>query len=275
MNTLTELPSRRRTTIHGLGVLPFVAVAAANPATASAIAASLAPLAKTIGPIIASVKNIANKIGLGGASQDRFFDRYFSIRDAFVGAGYLQVPSAFHSNAIDSFKIRKTQIKDKGDNYTAEFERLHKWVDYILNSKNPGLGDDYRKLFPQFKMANQGNMYGAPITALKEILRVFKPGTYTPGLLPKLIGTIEYGSGAPAAGTNFVDQFEDMVTSAGKAEPGTAPGAPGGNSAQPTPPNTTASGSGLTPGESTVGMVLGVGALAAAAYFMNQKKKAS
>lgn len=126
-----------------------------------------------------NLKGVFNLVGT--VSQDRFFVRYSTIRDAFVGAGYLKVPSPFHNEALDKFQIRKTQVDDHKKEYSAEFERLRQWVVYVLNASNPSLGDDYALLFPRFEMANQGQMQGAPVSALKEIIKFFKPNTYVKG----------------------------------------------------------------------------------------------
>jgi len=115
---------------------------------------------------------------LDGASQDRFFDRYFEIKDDFKDAGY-PVKGKDHDKRLTEFKIRKTQVKDKKDEgYQAEFNRLHRWAEDMLDDYNPGLGDYWVQVEPSFDLATLGNISKGEITELKELIKMFPPGTY-------------------------------------------------------------------------------------------------
>lgn len=61
------------------------------------------------------------------------------------------------------------------------FMRLRKYIIDRLNDYNPGLGTEYGELFPDFKMANEGQMIGEPIEALKLLVKAFPLGSYNGG----------------------------------------------------------------------------------------------
>lgn len=142
---------------------------------------------KPIAQIVSKVKDAVGKILPGGVTQDRFFERYDQIKSIFKNAGY-PVAGARHDELLTKFRIRKTQVTDKKTNgtYEDEFQRLRQWVVQVLNDSNPGLGDLYGELFPEFPMANKGNMIGEPIEALKEIVGI-EPGTFTPQMKNELL----------------------------------------------------------------------------------------
>lgn len=164
-----------------------IALAAANPGTAAAISTGLAALTKikAVAAVAEKAKALAGKLGIGGVTQDRFFDRYFQIRDWFVDAGYLKLGSKFHEDALTKYKIRKTQVTDKKSkgNYEPEFKRLHQWCVAVLNNSNPGLGTLWAKYFPAFQMANLGNITSeGALEGLKIVIDAFPPGTFDPAI---------------------------------------------------------------------------------------------
>ena len=134
-----------------------------------------------LGQYIDYVKMAASIVGLGGVSQDRFFKRYFEIKDIFKNAGY-PVSGTVHDNFLTQFKIRKTQVKDKKSkgNYAPEFARLHAWVVAMLNYYNNGLGTIWAQQYPSFEMANLGNIWSEPIKGLAILVKAFPPNTYNP-----------------------------------------------------------------------------------------------
>ncbi len=147
-------------------------------AVAGAVAAAAPLLEKLplVGKIADAAKNIASKIGLGGSDQDRFILRTQDVFAMFKSAGYNDKFAITYTD----YKLGKSQVdNNKPQSYWYDaFQRLRNYIIDRLNGYNPGLGDAYAELFPEFKMANEGQMIGEPITALKEILKAFPPGTY-------------------------------------------------------------------------------------------------
>jgi len=123
------------------------------------------------------VKNSFEKMGIGGTTDNRFFDDYLRVRDAFVKRGYLDLNSDWHKDALTRNRIRRSQVQDKG-NFTKPYQRLRTWIIQVLNHSNPGLGDDYAELFPKFPMATEGGAFNAPMDAAIEIVNTIKPFTY-------------------------------------------------------------------------------------------------
>lgn len=179
-----------RTNVGGLGVVPVAAAAAAAPKIAALLQKikPIAQVAEKIGSLVAKLG-----IPIGGVTQDRFFERYYQIKDIFKAAGY-PVEGARHDELLTQFKIRKTQVKDrKSDNYHEEFQRLRLWVIQMLNDSNPGLGDLYAQFFQSFPMmvysdgkVSNGQMASEPIEALKDFVTI-KPGTYDPAIAAKIL----------------------------------------------------------------------------------------
>jgi hypothetical protein len=165
-----------------------------NPASIGVVPAlalpGLAAAAPKLSNLINSVSSLLNKIGLGGVTDERFFKRYVELREIFSQGGYLQVGSQWHEDALTRHQIRKTQVKDSGDNYTKEFQRLHNWCVDVMNHANPGLGTDYKELFPEFKMANQGNIYSVNVEVIEEIVKAIPPGKYVKGMLQEAIKNV-------------------------------------------------------------------------------------
>jgi hypothetical protein len=152
------------------------AVGAGSIAAGAAAIGSVVPVVGTaIGLVIgATIGLIIAKTG--GVTQDRFFDRYFEVKDILNKAGYTYPD---HDKLITDLKIRKTQVVDrkKSGSYAPEFARLMKYVIMRLNKNNPGLGDYWGANFPM-SMANKGNIKGESVAKLKELVRLFPPGTY-------------------------------------------------------------------------------------------------
>lgn len=138
-------------------------------------------VSQLLGSVNKTISNIAGKIGLGGVTQDRFFERYNELKSSFKNGGY-PVSGAKHDELLTSNKIRKTQVEDKkkNGNYEPEFKRLHNWVREMLDFYNPGLGGIWSEQFPQFTMVNLGNISDKDpaLQAAKILIENFKPGEF-------------------------------------------------------------------------------------------------
>ena len=143
-----------------------------------------------------TVKQVFGKIGLGGVKQDRFIARTQEVFKAFTAAGYNNGRNGENIDYRD-YRIGKSHVDDKKTkgNYSAEFERLRQYIIRRLNIYNPGLGDLYKSYFPELPMANLGNIYSEPITALKTLLNAFPPGMYTEEIAGKGLTLSEIQAG--------------------------------------------------------------------------------
>lgn len=151
---------------------------------APAVLATAAPVLEkvpVIGKLVDKAKDLLSKVGLGGSDQDRLIKRYYEIKDFLKSRGYDSGGNL--DTWLDQFNIRKTDLKNnqKQPYWKAAYERLRQFTITWLNYKNPGLGDVYGQLFPEWKMVNEGQIYSEPIDALKELVKAFPPGTYYGG----------------------------------------------------------------------------------------------
>lgn len=150
-------------------------------------AAALAQKVPAVANVVAKIAPIAEKVGaivgVGGVSQDRFIERTLECDKIFDAAGYQGIgePGA----GFTKHKLRKTQVTDKkkNGNYQAEFDRLHAYIVERMNTYNPGLGNAWAQYFPQFKLANLGNIgdKNAAWLGFKEFVKTYPPGTYHAG----------------------------------------------------------------------------------------------
>lgn len=143
-------------------------------------------IAKVISGIKKTFDKIANVVKLGGSNDERFIARYYEIKNFLNNNGYLiDDGSGSLGKWLDKYDVRKTDVDDhKPQSYWyAAFQRLRllfiDWMNYI----NPGLGTDYGKLFPEWKMVNEGQVHSDPIDVLKMIAKTYPRATYVPGTL--------------------------------------------------------------------------------------------
>lgn len=190
-----------------------------------AVVAVATSVIETLGKI-KPIAKFVGKLPIGGVTQDRFFDRYYEIKDIFKNAGY-GVDTELYGKWLDKFKIRKTQIespKRKG-NYYNEFQRLRDFTINWLNYKNPGLGDVYGAYVPEFAMnitedgtPSLGQMDGEPIKYLKEFVKI-KPGAYKPGMIPAPERTVAqpYSNKPDLTKSPLAAAVDVIIDEAGKA----------------------------------------------------------
>jgi len=148
---------------------------------------ALITLASKIKPLKDAFSKVGNIIGVGGSDQDRFIARTQEVYKIFNAPGYEEFGTGI---TYKDYDIGKSDVDNnqKQPYWYAAFQRLRKYVIDKLNKYNPGLGTDYGKLFPEFKMANEGQMQGQPITALREIVNAIPVQSgYIPGTLQNVL----------------------------------------------------------------------------------------
>lgn len=149
-----------------------------------------------------SAKKALSKIGLGGSDQDRLIKRYYEIKDFLKAQGY--DPGSQLGSWLDKYNIRKTDLKNnqKQPYWKAAYERLRQFTITWLNYKNPQLGDAYSSLFPEWKMANEGQIQSEPIDALKLLVETYPPGSYKGGVngVQSLIASAPAAAGRSSEG---------------------------------------------------------------------------
>lgn len=146
-------------------------------------AAPLLAKVPAVAKIAEGIKNVLGKVGIGGVTQDRFIDRTSEVYKIFKAAGYTTEATNYDSGiTYRDYDLGKSQVTNRksNGNYEPEFRRLHDYIVDRANAYNPGLGDAWAYYFPEFKMANLGNIYGAPLDALKEVLMAYPPFTFDP-----------------------------------------------------------------------------------------------
>jgi hypothetical protein len=191
---------------------------AADSSTTNANMAKAQKAAKNLPKIYEAVKKGLAKIGLGAVSQDRFFDRYFEIKDLLNKAGYTYPD---HDKLITDLKIRKTQVVDKKTkgSYADEFSRLFEYAVTRVNYGNPGMGTYWAEYFP-FQMANLGNIKNESVTRLKEIVNRFPPGTWKGeeiwyNLQPQSPDAVPTASGSQEFTKKIVNGYSVVVDAVG------------------------------------------------------------
>lgn len=154
-----------------------------EPVTALTVTGTLLQKIEPLRKAVEKLKNFAGSIPVGGVSQKRFLARRDSIYKIFEGAGYTGANSQGISFSV-IHKIKAADIPNNLNNrtYEREFKRLQDYTADRLNRSNPTLGDYWRAQFP-FVMANGGNIYSEPITALGYLVAAFPPGKYPPNSL--------------------------------------------------------------------------------------------
>lgn len=204
MNVINQVTGRNQ--LNGTGRLGVVPIAAA---------AGVIALVKKIKPLADTAAKIANVLGLGGSDQTRFINRYYELKDYLKANGYDGVGDNL-SKWLDKYDVRKTDVDNnkKQDYWYAAFQRLRLLFIDWLNFINPGLGTDYGRLFPEWKMKSEGQIHSAPIEAIKLIVKEFPKGSYLPGTLQQVLANLPTQPQGPAtaAPQNLVTKVIDGYT---------------------------------------------------------------
>lgn len=178
------------------------------------VATGVIDLVKKIKPLKDLADKISSVLGLGGSDQDRLIKRYYEIKDFLRANGYDDGDNL--GKWLDQYNIRKTDLKNnqKQAYWKAAYERLRQFTITWLNYVNPGLGNDYGNLFPEWKMVNEGQIHSAPIEAIKVIVKEFPRNSYLPGTLQQVLTNLPTQPAGPAtaAPQNLVTKVIDGYT---------------------------------------------------------------
>ena len=124
---------------------------------------------KVVGKVVKAVKG-----AVSGVRDDRFIEERDRAVQILRDAGYTG-----NTGDYVKYKIDQAQIPNKADNYKPYFIKLFAYLRDRMNKQNPGLGDYWIQTYPLI-MANKGVAKRESISAIKDLVQTYPPGTYKP-----------------------------------------------------------------------------------------------